>query len=117
MINKEEFKNLAESSVNFSSEGVPYLILKDDLMICPFCLKRIKMSSKKLQCECENSKEFSKKFIFNISQINDFQKQIILMKEEIQKKSIEYFKGHFQNFLLPQLQKEFDNNVKDILSI
>jgi len=117
MISGEEFKNLVLSSIQYSGNGMPYLIVNDDTLICPFCSKQLKIENSFIRCNCEESLLFIEKFIkYNIAleQVNN---EIKLLKESIKPKSLKFFKEFFQKELLHKIQEEYNRNIKEILEL
>jgi hypothetical protein len=120
MINKEEFKKLVQSSISYSSNGFPYFILEDTVMICPFCKKELK--NKKISgefqitCDCDNSKKFADLYLNHLKIIEKEKFEIFSLEKDINKLSLEFFKDYFKIKIIPELKEEFNKNIDEILN-
>jgi hypothetical protein len=115
MIDKEKFKEAVLSSIQFTGNGTPYLIVEDELLICPFCKNEMeKIAMKGLYCGCENSIKYSNEFYECITNLDKLNLKINEMKKSIEPLSLSYFKEFFKLKMLPDLQKEVNLVISDI---
>jgi hypothetical protein len=117
MINKDDFLDLVYSSVNYTTDGVPYLTIEDKSMVCPFCQNPLHMKKNVIECDCDESKEFAENFLSNCKELENYKKQISVMQDDVKRRSLGFFKKYFRDIIEPQLQKEYKKQIGDILSL
>jgi hypothetical protein len=117
MIDVENFKDLVNSSINYTGEGVPYLIIDEEGMACPFCHRGLGLKKGVIECGCDKSIEFAKTFLHYFQLIEESKRHIEQLKVGIECESLKFFKEYFKVQVLPKLKKEFDSEVEKILEL
>lgn len=118
MINKENFLNLVDSSINFSGENYAYLIVDDETPpICPFCERPVKVKKTSITCDCNMSGNYSADLEKALINIKEEQKKIDHIKNIVRKESLDFFKKRFSDIIVPQLEQEMKNTIHEILNL
>jgi len=120
MLEVEDFKQLIKQSIIYKTKNdpnIPYFIIEDTLIICPYCKQQIKMKDGFISCNCIDALEAKKVYNALFNELESVQKRIQSLNNKIEETAIETFISYYKEKVIPRLQEEFDSKNKDILSI
>ena len=121
MIEVSEFIGIIKNSIQYKTKddiSTPYLILEDELMICPYCGKDLKMDkAKKIYCNCQKSEELRKQYNSLFNQIKILNDQVETLNTQLQQHALERFKTYYKEKVMPRILNDISGKNAAILAI
>lgn len=118
MISLDSFLKNVQESINYvqiENKEVPYIIIDENTMLCPFCGKKIK--NIKNLCKCQESRDFVEILSIKLKEMKNLQKEIDRLKNIAYKSAISVHQGIFKKEGMVAVQEMIDSLKRETSNI